>query len=87
MKKFVFSAVAMMAFSVSSMANTVIVEDQLDSKLIEVELVSDTPCADGAMEVYNLLRDMGLTHNEAWRLSDIAFKKCMKRTYPSLTMD
>lgn len=77
-----FSAIAMMAFSVGSMASNV-VEDSVDLKEVEVEVISGTPCADGAMEVYNFLRnEMNLTHAEAWRLSDIAFKRCMKNTYP-----
>lgn len=87
MKKFVFSAIAMIAFSVSSMANSTI-ENSIDFKEVEVELISDTPCADGAMEVYRFLRDeMNLTHAEAWRLSEIAFKRCMKNTYPSISAE
>jgi hypothetical protein len=81
MKKFMFSAIAMIAFSVSSMANTISKDLEVVNDL-DVEVISGTPCADGAMVVYDFLRaEMNLTHAQAWRLSEVAFNNYMKNTY------
>ena len=78
-----FSAIAMMAFSVSSMGNTITCQEEEKELSVEkTQIITDTPCADGAAVVYNYLRtEMNLTHSEAWRLSTIAFNRCMVNTY------
>ena len=79
MRKMVFSAVALVAFSFAGMAN------EIEEKKIEIEkneTSSDTPCADSAGVLLNFMMDeMNLTFSQAWRLSEIAFQHCIRNTY------
>ena len=83
MKKLFFSAIALVAFSGASIANTVAVEEEKEvTKVEQVAIVTGTPCADGASIVLRYLMDeMSLTFAQAWRLSEIGFQHCMRNRY------
>jgi hypothetical protein len=95
MKKFMFSAIAMIAFVGSSMANdiaeTVIINqdnrESVNCKELHLEItteLAEVSCSDGASFVLHYLMDeMDLTFAQAWRLSSIAFNRCMKERYGS----
>ena len=79
MKKMLFSAIAMVAFSVSGFASTEVVE-----KNEKIEAVtSDTPCADQWSKDYNALRDAGYSHNTAVAIANADFNDCIETNYPS----
>lgn len=95
MKKVIFSAVAMIAFVGSSMANGIAekviinkdIQETVNCKELNVEITPElveVSCSDGASFVLNYLMDeMDLTFAQAWRLSSIAFNRCMKERYGS----
>lgn len=72
MKKFVFSAIAVMAFSVSSMANT-ISEESLDEIIV-------VDCYQVATDVVNQInRERGpLSSMEQYNLFSIAYNLCVQ---------
>jgi hypothetical protein len=84
MKKLLFTAIAIVAFSGVSMANTIADGEDVEKICVEnvVLLQTDTPCADAANVMFHYLMDeMNNTFAQAWRLSQIAFNHCMKNTY------
>ena len=86
MKKFMFSAVALVAFSFAGMANEIeekkVVEEKTTTVIEKVEEISDTPCADAAGALQDFMMEhMNLTFSQAWRLSEIAFQHCIRNTY------
>jgi hypothetical protein len=95
MKKVIFSAIAMIAFAGTSLANdiaekSVITKDVQEFVIcqeVNLELpleAVEVSCSDGASFVLHYLMDeMDLTFAQAWRLSSIAFNRCMKERYGS----
>jgi hypothetical protein len=81
MKKLFFSAVALVAFSSTSMANCIAVEEIKETIKIEV-IESDYPCADAwAGDVEFFQNYLGVSLRKAMRLADLAFEKCLDDTY------
>ena len=89
MKKFMFSAVALVAFSFAGMANNSVENDVIienDVAKEELLLVSDTPCADKWELTYDGLRDLGYSHDYANGYADSIFNQCMDETYGPRTL-
>jgi hypothetical protein len=83
MKKVIFSAIAMMAFVGTSMANTIEVEvcDKITMEDL-VLLSSDTPCADAWSSDVDFFQDyLGVSLRKAMRLADLAFEQCLDDVY------
>jgi hypothetical protein len=74
MKKMLFSAIALVAFTVTSMAGEI--------KPVEKEIKSETPCADQWVRDMNDLQGgFGATYEEALICADRCFEKCLETTY------
>ena len=78
MKKLFFSAVALIAFSSFSMANTIAV----DEVKVEKEQIVDMPptasdCASTRIHYYNHLSSQGIPHDEASARSYRIYFQCM----------
>lgn len=91
MKKFMFSAIALVAFSFAGMANNSVEENIFSETKNNIEIVSeaeslksDTPCADKWELTYDGLRDVGYSHEYALGYADSIFNQCMTETYPSI---
>ena len=78
MKKFMFSAVALIGFTVASYgANTVDVNENSNTTL-----VSDTPCADEwETNMIFLQSAFNATYEEALVLADRVFDECLRTRY------
>ena len=68
MKKLVFTAIAMIAFSGASMANTIEVKE---------EVVRRASCMQVSIEVYNELREAGVGTEEAQIEANAAYGECL----------
>ncbi len=75
MKKLFFSAIALVAFSGVSMANTVEVEDSIET------IVSDTPCTDDWVADMKFYQKYGYSFEEALVFADEAWDICMDELY------
>ena len=75
MKKFIFSAVALVAFSFAGMANN-------EGKEVEVILKSH-PCVEQWVEDMNVLMDgYNATFEEAEAIADQCFNECLDEYFP-----
>ena len=75
MKKLFFSAVALVAFSSVSMANTIAEENETQTK------VTETPCTDHWVADMKIYQKYGYTFEEALAFSDEAWDICMDELY------
>jgi hypothetical protein len=87
MKKFMFSAVALIAFSFAGMANTG-GEEKLNMKnLISDTIENDTnclECLDAGMEEYDLASSWGATEGQATAIMNIAIAMCQGYTWSQM---
>jgi len=82
MKKFIFSAIAMVAFSGSSMANTIEVDETFGSQNEILELEKSLfPCSDAYFSNVSLLIYVGLTESEARDVAQKVYDKCLSDNY------
>jgi len=80
MKKMIFSAVALVAFSFAGMANEI--EEKKEIVVKTIETTSDTPCADmWSKDVDFLMDEFGASLDTAMALADNAFEKCLDDMY------
>ena len=83
MKKFIFTAVAMVAFVGSSMANNIAIDDLFDesfspdlSEKYETKIISEN-CDLVKYRAYNLARDLGYSADQASDYSYIYYFRCV----------
>lgn len=70
-----FSAIALVAFTATSMAGEIPVKK---------EIKAETPCADQWGRDMRILQDMwGATYEEALQCADACFEQCLTDTYGS----
>lgn len=82
MKKFIFSAIAMVAFAGSSMANTIEVET-VKMKTVETEEMRQlNTCDNVAAATYNAGISLGMSTSDAYEVSLGAYKACLKTNTP-----
>jgi hypothetical protein len=83
MKKLLFSAVTLVAFSSVSNGNTIILkEEKIEHKEIEQAIIiSDTPSAEEWLRDVENLMDMCATYEEACVIANRAFEKCLDDMY------
>ena len=83
MKKFVFSAVAMMAFSVGSMANTIESEElvNLADLTTAIEKNESFPCTRDYMSNGQALQELGFQEETAWKIARAIFEDCLEALY------
>jgi hypothetical protein len=84
MKKFLFSAFALIAFSFTSVAGNDL--SNIDKEILEdiknsTILKTDTPCADAWLGAYDANMHAGMGHSYSDAYADVVFNKCMKDTY------
>ena len=88
MKKLFFSAVALVAFSSVSMANTIDVEQEktTDNDNSKKEIV-DPDCNWYSFQVYNTARENGYTVSDASILANRMYFQCMGNAVPKSLFD
>lgn len=79
MKKIMFSAIAMIAFMGSSMANTVEIEVELDGEFKKAQL---NTCDILAATTYNGAKDLGMSDTAAYDASLAAYQSCLASDTP-----
>jgi hypothetical protein len=93
MKRLFYSTIAVLAFSVSGMANTIELEkneniyDKIELNSTEIENNSETEvdCRLVKFQAYNFFRSKGFTHDEATSSSWSVYFNCEREK--SLSMD
>jgi hypothetical protein len=90
MKKLLFTAIAMVAFSSASMANTIAIEEVvLENNLTENEIeiaalkVGPTDCLALKFYYYNRGIAYGLTHDQALAAAYAVYFNCMGQLLPT----
>jgi hypothetical protein len=76
MKKFMFSAVALIAFSFAGMANTG-GEEKIDQKELEQEVAIRTNCDALANAVMDLYESFGYSVEDAYQYGSDAYHACI----------
>jgi len=82
MKKLLFSAVALVAFSGVSFGNTIEINEQLNqNKAALINTDSDTPCTDTWVIDMKIYQKWGYTFEEALEFADADWDICMDEVY------
>lgn len=93
MKKLVFTAIAMVAFSGISMANTIELEKKFEIINLEIEILKNandllpvTPlqCTAVRFEAYNQYIAGGYSQNEANSMSYVTYYRCMGDVFQTI---